>query len=68
MAKDDVLISRAQAGDEQAFTALVKNYHAFIHAIVSGVLDNLDDVEEVVQDTFINAYRGLPQLRGHSQI
>ena len=63
MAKDDVLISRAQAGDEQVFTALVKNYHAFIHAIVSGVLDNLDDVEEVVQDTFINAYRGLPQLK-----
>ena len=67
MAKDDVLISRAQAGDEQAFTALVKNYHAFIHAIVSGVLDNLDDVEEVVQDTFVNAYRGFPQLEDNAR-
>ena len=67
MAKDDVLISRAQAGDEQAFTALVKNYYAFIHAIVSGVLDNLDDVEEVVQDTFVNAYRGLPQLEDNAR-
>ena len=67
MAKGDVLISRAQAGDEQAFTALVKNYHAFIHAIVSGVLDNLDDVEEVVQDTFVNAYRGLPQLEDNAR-
>ena len=63
MAKDNVLISRAQAGDERAFTDLVKDYHAFVHAIVGGVLDNLGDVEEVVQDTFVNAYRGLPQLK-----
>ena len=63
MAKDDVLISRAQAGDEQAFTDLVKSYHTFVDAIVSGVLDDLGDVEEVVQDAFINAYRGLPQLK-----
>ena len=63
MAKDNVLISRAQAGDERAFTELVKDYHAFVYAIVGGVLDNLDDVEEVVQDTFVNAYRGLPQLK-----
>ena len=42
MAKDDVLISRAQAGDEQAFTALVKNYYAFVFTqSLGGVLDNL---------------------------
>ena len=68
MANDNLLISRAlisraQAGDEQAFTDLVKNYHTFVYAIVSGVLDDLGDVEEVVQDAFINAYRGLPQLK-----
>ena len=63
MAKDDVLISRAQAGDERAFANLVKDYHAFVYAIVGGILNNLDDVEEVVQDTFVNAYHGLPQLK-----
>ena len=63
MANDNLLISRAQAGDEQAFTDLVKSYHTFVYAIVSGVLDDLGDVEEVVQDAFINAYRGLPQLK-----
>ena len=62
LVKDDVLVSRAQAGNEQAFTELVKDYHAFVYAIVSGVLDDLRDTEEVVQDTFINAYRGLAQL------
>ena len=63
MAKDNVLVSRAQSGDERAFADLVKDYHAFVYAIVGGILNNLDDVEEVVQDTFVNAYRGLPQLK-----
>ena len=67
MVEDDVLVSRAQAGDEQAFTELVKDYHAFVYAIVSGVLDDLRDAEEVVQDTFINAYRGLPQLEDRAK-
>ena len=63
MAKDDVLISRAQVGDERAFTDLVRNYHAYVYAVVSAVLENPDDAEEVVQDTFINVYRNLPQLK-----
>ncbi|MDE0043715.1 MAG: RNA polymerase sigma factor [Candidatus Poribacteria bacterium] len=63
MAKDDVLISRARAGDERAFTDLVRNYHAYVYAVVSAVLENPDDAEEVVQDTFINVYRNLPQLK-----
>ena len=62
MVKEDGLVSRAQGGDEQAFADLVKGYHAFVYAVVSAVLENPDDAEEVVQDTFINVYRGLAQL------
>ena len=62
MAKDDALVSRAQTGDEQAFTDLVRNYHAFVFAVVSALLDNRQDIEEAVQDAFVNAYRGLSQL------
>ena len=62
MADDTTLISRAQNGDEQAFSDLVKRYHAFVYAIVIGILKDSHDAEEVVQDVFVNAYRGLPQL------
>ena len=62
MAEDNALVSRAQTGDEQAFTDLVRDYHAFVYAIVSTILDNRQDVEEAVQDAFVNAYRGLSQL------
>ena len=63
MAKEDIIVSRALGGDERAFADLVKNYHAFVYAVVSAVLENADDAEEVVQDTFINVYRGLPRLK-----
>ncbi len=61
MANDKVLVSRAQSGDEQAFADLMRAYYGFVYAIVIGIVNNPDDAEEVVQDTFLNAYRGLAQ-------
>ena len=62
MAKENTLIYRAQSGDEGAFANLMRAYHAFVYAIVIGVVDNSHDAEEVVQDAFLNAYQGLRQL------
>ena len=62
MTKENTLIYRAQTGDEEAFADLMWAYHAFVYAIVIGVVDNSHDVEEVVQDAFLNAYQGLGQL------
>ena len=53
------LISRAQAGDEQAFANLMQAHYALVYAIVIGIVDNPEDAEEVVQDTFVNVYRSL---------
>ena len=62
MAKENTLIHRAQDGDEGAFAALMRSYHAFVCTIVIGIVNNPHDAEEVVQDTFLSAYRGLAQL------
>ena len=62
MIKENTLIHRAQTGDEGAFADLMRTYHAFVYAIVTGIVDNSHDVEEIVQDTFLSAYRGLTQL------
>ena len=62
MVKENTLIYRAQAGDEGAFADLMRMYHAFVYAIVIGIVDNSHDAEEVVQDAFLNAYQGLKQL------
>ena len=62
MTKENTLIYRAQSGDERAFADLMRAYHAYVYAIVVGVVDNSHDIEEVVQDAFLNAYQGLGQL------
>ena len=62
MANENTLIHRAQSGDGGAFAELMRAYHAYICAIVIGIVKNSHDAEEVVQDTFLSAYRGLAQL------
>ena len=63
MANDSTLICRAQSGDEGAFVDLIQVYYPFVYAIVIGIVNNPQDAEEVVQDTFLNAYRGLAQYQ-----
>ena len=62
MVEDNVLISRAQSADEQTYVDLMRAYHAFVYAIVVGIVNNSHDAEDLVQEAFINAYRGLPRL------
>ena len=62
MANDNGLIYRAQSGDEAAFTELMRAYYPYVYTIVIGIVNNPHDAEEVVQDAFLNAYRGLAQL------
>jgi RNA polymerase sigma-70 factor (ECF subfamily) len=63
MAKDNTLIHRAQSGDEGAFVELIRVYYPFVYAIVIGIVNNPHDAEEVVQDTFLNAYHGLAEYQ-----
>ena len=63
MASDDTLINRAQSGDEGAFVELIRVYYPFVYAIVIEMVNNPHDAEEVVQDTFLNAYRGLAEYQ-----
>ena len=62
MTIEDDTISRAQSGDEGAFVDLMRAHYGFVYAIVIGIVNNPQDAEEVVQDTLLNAYRGLPDL------
>ena len=63
MAKNNTLIYRAQSGDEGAFVELTRVYYPFVYAIVIRIVNNPHDAEEIAQDTFLNAYRGLAQYQ-----
>lgn len=65
---DEELVRRCKAGDEAAFNEIIKRHRNKIFAIAHSVLHNHADAEEIVQDTFIRAHRGLSQFRGDSSL
>ena len=61
---DQALVERVQQGDKKAFDLLVLKYQLRISKLVARFLRNPADVPDVVQETFIKAYRALPRFRG----
>jgi len=60
------LVKRVQQGDKTAFDALVLKYQSRIVNLVSRFVRNQADALDVTQDTFLKAYRALPNFRGDS--
>ena len=63
---DDQLVARVQKGDKRAFDLLVLKHQFKVHAIVSKYVKDYDEVNDVVQEAFIKAYRALEAFRGES--
>lgn len=61
---DELLIERVKAGDMVAYNVMVTRHYDRIFARVSQLLNNKQDAEEVTQDAFIRAQRGLENFRG----
>ncbi|MCW5548018.1 MAG: sigma-70 family RNA polymerase sigma factor [Opitutaceae bacterium] len=66
VALDRVLVDRFKNGDQAAFDEMVARYWDRIYAMVNQLLRNAQDAEEVTQDAFIRAHRGLVNFRGDS--
>jgi RNA polymerase sigma-70 factor (ECF subfamily) len=67
-AYDRELVRRVNAGDEAAFNEIVERYRTKIFGLTLGLLHNQGDAEEITQDTFIRAYRGLARFRGDASL
>src|SRR3954462_1852028 len=65
---DTELVRRFNEGDESAFIEIMNRYQRKIFTIVLGLLRNRADAEEITQDTFIRAHRGLGRFRGDSSL
>ncbi|MGF1531378.1 MAG: RNA polymerase sigma factor [Puniceicoccaceae bacterium] len=61
---DNDLIERFRAGDSSAFDQIIQRYWDLIYNRVYSLLKNRQDAEEVTQDTFLRAHRGLDKFRG----
>jgi RNA polymerase sigma-70 factor, ECF subfamily len=63
---DAELVARVQRGDKQAFDLLVLKYQRKIMRLLSRMIRDPGEIEDVAQEAFIKAYRALPQFRGDS--
>jgi RNA polymerase sigma-70 factor (ECF subfamily) len=63
---DHELVLRAQRGDKRAFGLLVDKYQRKLARLLSRMIRDQAEIEDVVQESFIKAYRALPNFRGDS--
>ena len=63
---DQQLVERAQRGDKRAFELLVMKYQRKLGRLLSRLVRDPGEVEDVTQEAFIKAYRALPNFRGES--
>ena len=63
---DALLVERAQRGDTRAFEMLVVKYQRRIERLIGRMVRDVDLVQDIAQETFIRAYRALPQFRAES--
>jgi RNA polymerase sigma-70 factor (ECF subfamily) len=63
---DQRLVERVQRGDKRAFELLVAKYQRKIFRLLSRLIRDQGEIEDVAQEAFIKAYRALPNFRGES--
>ncbi|MDT7834519.1 RNA polymerase sigma factor RpoE [Aquabacterium sp. OR-4] len=63
---DGPLVERARVGDTAAFEMLVVKYQRRIERLIARMVRDTDLVQDIAQETFIRAYRAMPQFRGES--
>ena len=61
------LVQQARAGDRAAFDELVRRHADGLYAVVVRLCASAQEAEEVTQEAFLRAWRGLPSFRGGSQ-
>ncbi len=67
MENDAQLIYKVLAGDDEAFTALVRKHQQSVHALAWRRIGDFHFAEEITQDTFLQAYKKLSTLKNPSQ-
>ena len=64
---ESALVTRAKAGDADAFSELVTHYDRRVFRMAKQITQNDDDAADVLQETFLKAYTHLDDFQGNSK-
>ncbi|WP_209560014.1 RNA polymerase sigma factor [Frigoribacterium sp. PvP032] len=67
-ADDHTLVERAGHGDVRAFEVLVRRYGPLMRSYARRVLGRSDDVDDVVQEAFVAAWKQLPSIEDPAKV
>src|ERR1700737_3415484 len=64
----DEVVAAARSGDRESFAALVRATYDRTYTLAYRLTGNDEDARDVVQETYLRAYRGIQQFRGEAQV
>lgn len=68
MPTDTELVASSLTGQKEAFASIVRRYQGMVSGVLYCMCGDLARSEDLAQETFIAAWKGLPQLRDHEQL
>src|SRR6185369_14312018 len=68
MNSPDELLVRAQSGDDEAFGLIFAHHHRFVYKFIYSMVNQESLAEELTQETFLGAYKGIHSLRGEAKL
>ncbi|NOX96560.1 MAG: sigma-70 family RNA polymerase sigma factor [Nitrospirae bacterium] len=63
---DEVLVRKSKEGDQAAFAELVNRYESRIYNLAYKMMGSREDAADILQETFLDAYKSLPGFRGEA--
>jgi RNA polymerase sigma-70 factor (ECF subfamily) len=68
MSGGNTFLKRLQTGDPLAFAQLVEENHGQVYNLALRMLGDPQEAEDVLQETFLSAYKALPGFEGRSSL
>ena len=65
---DDALLHRIQSGDKLACAVCIERYAPGVYRLALRLMKNEADAEDVVQETFLNAFKAITSFEGRSEL
>src|ERR1700685_2976899 len=62
-----VLVAKAQSGNEEAFTELVRRHSGEVYGLSLNMLRNREDAEDNLQNVLVKAFHHIDRFEGNSQ-